>query len=152
MESFMKPTLLIAEDDADLRSVYQKFLSQRGYEVMTASDGLDCLAKLRQVWPAALVLDRDLRWGGSEGVLAWLREEKAATAMPVLLTATAGDPPGAAAVRPPVVTFLPKPFTLTLLLESVRAALGKSGSGDLFRQDHASAQSELFIGRRRNGS
>ena len=71
----MKQALLIADRDAELCDVYRRFLTDRGYEVETSSDGLDCLRKLRQVTPAVLVLDLELLWGGGDGVLAWLREE-----------------------------------------------------------------------------
>ena len=54
----MKPTLLIAQSDAELRDAYRRFLTGRGYDVETAADGLDCLEKLRRVAPAVLVLDR----------------------------------------------------------------------------------------------
>src|SRR5438067_11067086 len=72
---FMKQTLLIADGDAELCDLYEMFLTECGYEVEAASDGLDCLRKLRQVIPAVLVLDLELRWGGGDGVLARLREE-----------------------------------------------------------------------------
>jgi hypothetical protein len=42
----MKPMLLIADGDAELCGAFETFLVERGYEVETASDGLDCLAKL----------------------------------------------------------------------------------------------------------
>jgi DNA-binding response OmpR family regulator len=86
----MKPTLLFAESDAELRDAYRQFLTGRGYDGETAADGLDCLEKLRRVTPAVLVLDRGLRWGGADGVLAWLREQSATSEVSVVLTATAG--------------------------------------------------------------
>ena len=143
----MKPTLLIAEGDAELCDIYRRFLTHRGYDVETASDGLDCLAKLRRVTPAAVVLDHDLRWGGGDGVLAWLREESLTSGVPVVLTAMACCPPEVAEdVKPPVVQFLLKPFALTALLESVRAAVAKEGPREPFNLNHALAGSELFIG------
>jgi DNA-binding response OmpR family regulator len=122
----MKPTLLIADSDPELCKVYQSFFAAHGYEVETASDGLDCVAKLRRATPAALVLDLKLRWGGADGVLAWLREERTASEVAVILTATAsaGLDTGEVVV-PPVIGFLLKPFTLTTLLESVRSAVTK---------------------------
>ncbi len=124
----MKQTLLIADRDAELREAFRRFLTSRGYEVKTSTDGLDCLAKLRQVTPAVLVLDLDLLWGGGQGVLAWLREESATHGIPVILTATAGCPQDFAEfIEPPVVDYLPKPFALTALLESVRFAIAKMG-------------------------
>jgi DNA-binding NtrC family response regulator len=143
----LKPTLLIAESDADLRDVYRKFLGERDYEVETASDGLDCLAKLRQRMPAVLVLDLELPWGGGDGVLAWLREHRVTAGLPVVLTAAAGCSPDATKdIRPPVVEFLPKPFTLTTLLWSVRTAVAKKGREEPFNLNRAAGCSELFIG------
>jgi DNA-binding response OmpR family regulator len=143
----MKPTLLIAESDAELCDVYQRFITERGYEVETASDGLDCLAKLRQATPAAVVLDRELRWGGADGVLAWLREERATSGVAVVLTATAGHPLDVGAViEPPVIDLLLKPFTLTTLLESVRSAVAKGQEAVRKVGQQLPALSELFLG------
>ena len=141
----MKPVLLVADSDAELCEIYQRFLGERGYEVAVASDGLDCLEKLRRVRPAALVLDLGLRWGGGDGVLAWLREEGAGVG--VVLTATGGYHPGLTEdVAPPVVRFLPKPFALSALLETVRAAVASKGLVGPFDRNRPSPRSELCIG------
>jgi DNA-binding response OmpR family regulator len=143
----MKPTLLIAESDAELCDVYQRYLTERGYAVETASDGLACLERLRRGMPAVAVLDVQLRWGGADGVLAWLRAERAESEVPVILTATAGDPRHSApGIEPPVVQLLPKPFALTALLETVQAVMGQRRNGGPFNGGRVSAGSELFIG------
>ncbi len=142
----MKPTLLIAEGDAELRDVYHKFLTGRGYHVETASDGLGCLEKLRRADPAVFILDRDLRWGGSDGVLAWLREGGARRELRVVLTATAEHSASAdGAAEPPVVRYLHKPFALAALLECVRAALGEPGRDEPFDQNRA-ARPDFSVG------
>ncbi len=134
----MKPTLLVADDDVELCADFRRFLGARGYEVETAADGLDCLAKLRQTRPALLVLDLELLWGGGDGVLAWLREEHFLAGLPVILTATTGCISRAAeTLRPPVVKFLPKPFTLSALLETVRAAIAGTTRGEPLYRNHA---------------
>ena len=118
----LKHHLLIANRDAQLCELYQRFLTELGYEVETAADGLECLAKLRQAPPAVLVLDQELLWGGSDGVLAWLHEES--PAIPVLLmAATTARPDRHEFKEPPVVDYLPKPVALTPLLDSVRFAV-----------------------------
>jgi DNA-binding response OmpR family regulator len=138
-------TLLIAQGDAALCDLYRQFLAEHGYAVETSSDGLDCLRKLRQVTPAALVLDLELRWGGGDGILAWLREAIPAHGIPVILTATAGYPHALAGfVEPPVVDYLPEPFALTALLEKVRAAVAGKVSGEPSNR-HRDCP-ELFIG------
>ena len=127
-------------------SVYRRFLTERGYEVETSTDGLDCLAKLRQVTPAVLVLDLELLWGGGDGVLAWLREESPAPRIPVLLTATAADPPDMAEFNePPVVDYLPKPFALAGLLESIRSAVAKKGRREPSNLDRVPGYPGLLV-------
>lgn len=143
----MKPNLLIAEGDAELRDLYQQFFSDRGFEVETASDGLDCLKRLQWAPPAAVVLDLELLWGGGHGVLAWLREEKALSWLPVVLTATADAAREAAgAVVPPVVRVLSKPFALTDLLASVHAALASTWRAERFAAHQPVDDAEYFIG------
>jgi chemosensory pili system protein ChpA (sensor histidine kinase/response regulator) len=143
----MKPALLIVEGDATLCAIYQKYLTDHGYEVETARDGLSCLAKLRQAMPAVLVLDRELHWGGGDGVLAWLREQSLPSEVPVVLTSTGvGSLDGAIDIKPPVVKFLPKPFTLTELLNSVRAAVAKQEDKESFYLAHDVPCSGFFIG------
>jgi DNA-binding NtrC family response regulator len=143
----MKQTLLIADGDAELCDLYQRFLTDRGYEVETSSDGLDCLRMLHQMTPAALVLDRELLWGGGDGVLAWLREESPTHGIPVILTATAGYPQEFTEfIEPPVADYLPKPFALTALLESVRSAVAKKGRSEPSNLHRIPVYSELFIG------
>ena len=142
----MKPTLLIAESDTELRDACRGFLAGRGYDVETAADGLDCLEKLRWLTPAVCVLDRELRWGGADGVLAWLREQRAGCGVSVLLTATACHPLVVAVdIGPPVVQFLPKPFMLTALLESVRLT-ARMGHEEPSTLNRLSASPEYFIG------
>jgi two-component system response regulator MprA len=120
----MNQTLLIADGDAELCDGYRRFFACQGFDLETASDGLDCVEKLRRVTPAVLVLAWELRWGGGDGVLAWLRDEGARSGVAVVLTTTAGCPPLLAAfTEPPVVDHLCKPFELTALLERVRSAV-----------------------------
>jgi CheY-like chemotaxis protein len=121
--------VLIADDDGELSRIYGMLLTERGYDVETATDGLDCIRKLRCRHPAVLVLDLEMRWGGGDGVLAWLREEGLSRSVAVVLTATSGAPEMFAEhLEPPVVQRLWKPFTLTALLESVRTAAPSAAS------------------------
>jgi DNA-binding NtrC family response regulator len=82
----MKSIVLIAEGHQTLRDRLGRLLGEHGYQVFSASDGLDCSQKLRQLKPQAVVLDQDLRWGGSEGVLAIMRDDPVLCRIPVILT------------------------------------------------------------------
>lgn len=52
-------SVIIVEDDGDLRDLLRDLLESEGYVVTTASDGLDALSKLRapQINPRLIVLD-----------------------------------------------------------------------------------------------
>jgi len=143
----MRSILLIAESDLELRDACRRFFAERGYDVETAADGLDCVEKLRRVSPAVLVLDRELRWGGADGVLALLREQGAQCEVSVVLTAPTDDSANVAVdIERPVVRFLPKPFGLTALLESVRGLMVRTGLENPFVWNRGFASPELFIG------
>lgn len=143
----MEQRLLIADRDTELCEVFRRLLTERGYEVETSTDGLDCLAKLRQWTPAVLVLDLELPWAGGDGVLALLRAESPAPRIPVLLTATAAAPAHMAEVNePPVVGYLPKPLALTALLESVRSAVARRGRREASNLNRVPRYSASFFG------
>jgi DNA-binding response OmpR family regulator len=140
----MKPSLLIVDSDAELCHIYWKFLAGRGYDVATASNGPDCIEKLRQARPAVLLLDLELRWGGADGVLACLREEDEMHRVAVVLMGTASLPKDSTAlVEPPVVDYLHKPFTLTALLDRVHSA-ATVGRRDALNR--SCSFSDLFVG------
>ena len=142
----MKHRLLIADHDAGLCELYGKFLAEMGYDVETSTDGLDCLAKLRRATPAVLVLDLDLLWGGGDGVIAWLREKGRAPGIPVLLTASALDQHDMAEIsEPPVVDYLPKPYTLASLLEKIRSAVANKGRRNPSGQNSVTGYPRLLV-------
>jgi CheY-like chemotaxis protein len=123
----MQHRLLIADREAEWRELFERFLADWGYEVETSTDGLDCLAKLRDATPDLLVLDLELPWGGGDGVLAWLREDGSAPKIPVLLIGPDVAPPDLTEFNePPIVGYLPKPVGLTRLLKSVRSTFAST--------------------------
>ena len=51
------PSVLVVDDDENLRIIYKKNLKNRGYEVETASNGVDALNKLKEWKPDIIILD-----------------------------------------------------------------------------------------------
>ncbi len=120
----MRQTLLIVESDDESRGLYRWFLTECGYAVEICDDSMDCVMKLSRIMPAAVVLDLELRQGSADCVLSWLREHGLAREIPVILTASARNPHDVAnMISPPVVSFLPKPFTLAVLMDRIRSAI-----------------------------
>lgn len=122
----MKPTLLVTDCDPLMCDIYQQFLAQFGYAVETASDGLECLRKIDQLRPVVVVLDQALPWGGGDGVLACLREDRVDHGLAVIVTATNPADRTENRLKLPVIHFLPKPFTQMDLLEAICITISKT--------------------------
>src|ERR1044072_1690784 len=52
-----KPSILVADDDIDARTMYGMFLKSRGCEVYPASDGAGAIRQAMAVHPDLIVLD-----------------------------------------------------------------------------------------------
>lgn len=50
-------SILVAEDEENLRYMYDKELSQAGYNVTVASDGKEALSKIKENLPDLVILD-----------------------------------------------------------------------------------------------
>src|SRR3954451_4648134 len=126
--------VLISDPDELLRESYRLFLAREGFEVATATDGLDCITKLRSFAPDVLVLEPAQLWGGGDGVLARMREEADVSPAKVLVLSARLDLDrldGQAA--PGVGAYQAKPVSPDLLAETIRRMLGPTsprGHGD----------------------
>jgi DNA-binding response OmpR family regulator len=56
-ESMKKHTLLVVDDDKDLAQSVNAYLTARGYEVVTATNGTEAIAWLNEHQPDLIVLD-----------------------------------------------------------------------------------------------
>jgi len=120
----MRTGLLIAEADAELRSIYERLSCGLGFPVETAADGLECWTKLRSRPPDALIVDVEIPWGGGEGVLACLRDEAGDQQVPAVFV-TGDDSPEVLSRRfgIPLKRCFQKPFHLGWLVDSACAAI-----------------------------
>ncbi len=119
------PRLLIADADRSLLICYADYLSERGYRVATAADGLECVQRLRELHPDLLVLDPGLPWGGGDGVLAVMQEEPAIEPVPVILVTYGRDPGLLYRLAPyPISDLEFKPLGPRRLAERIAAVLG----------------------------
>ena len=114
--------ILIVSPDEGFVEILQAFLWDHGHEGEIACDGLECITVLREFQPDLLVLYDDLPWGGSEGVLAWLREQPVLSEIPVILVTEPGAREHSnGGVAAPIVSRLQKPFRLNDLLVHINS-------------------------------
>jgi CheY-like chemotaxis protein len=88
------PRAVVAARLATIRERYRQVLSDLDYEVETAVGGVDCMEKLRQARTDILLLDLYIPWGGGDGVLHAMRDDRVLREVPVVLIPVVGYPQG----------------------------------------------------------
>jgi CheY-like chemotaxis protein len=114
-------TVLVVEDDQDLREIISLTLEARGLTVATASDGAAALAWLRAQDPMPCLVLLDLMMPGMNGfeLSATMHADPALTAIPVVVLT--GAPLLAQQRRDELhAEVLPKPIELETLVSTVR--------------------------------
>lgn len=84
-------TLVVADDDDDLRAVFLHALTFAGHQVREARDGESALEAVRAHRPAALLLDLWMPGLTGFDVLDRLRHDPAASRLKVIVVSNLGD-------------------------------------------------------------
>ena len=128
--SSTRDTLLIIEDDPDIRESLTDLLRDAGHTVLTAGDGTEALRMLDAgviPRPCLVLLDWLMRPMSGQQFLEAIRHYPDAADLQVLIVSAATDLHHAASL-PGVVGVLRKPFEIDELLERVGAHCGGRAS------------------------
>jgi CheY-like chemotaxis protein len=119
-------TILVAEDDADLRGVLAAALTRNGHRVIQARDGAEALAAIERDRIDLLVLDLVMPNIDGFGVLARLKELQHGDSIPVIVvTGTDRSTTELQALRLGANVYLSKPVEATVLTEEVTRLLAR---------------------------
>jgi two-component system OmpR family response regulator len=122
----MRPSLLLAEDDAGLRELIARGLREEEFDVEAVGSGFELLRAFDARRPDLLILDVGLPDADGRDVCATLRAR--GETVPVLfLTALDALPERIAGFDAGGDDYVTKPFALGELAERVRALLRRSG-------------------------
>ncbi len=83
-----KETILVVDDEASIRRILETRLSMIGYQVVTASDGLEAIETFRRTSPDLVVLDVMMPKLDGYGVCQELRKE---SDVPIVMLTALGD-------------------------------------------------------------
>jgi CheY-like chemotaxis protein len=113
------PSVLVVDDDADIRETILTVLERHGFPASSAADGAEALQRLRGgESPKLILLDLMMpRMNGEEFRAAQLAEPTLAAIPVVVLSGARGVDELARRIG---VEVLPKPFELSTLLSTVR--------------------------------
>jgi hypothetical protein len=117
-------TVLLAEDEAGIRSLIRKVLLKQGYTVLEAADGNEALRLARERSGTIHLLLSDIVMPGMTGgeLAAQLRRTRPEIKV-LFISGCAGEDLEAFGPLPRGADILQKPFSLASLLEKIRAIL-----------------------------
>ena len=119
-------TVLVVDDDADLRLLLALRLKTAGYATLTAESGAAALALLARETPGLVITD--LQMAGMDGFALFEAIRQSYPGLPVIiLTAHGSIPDAVAATRRGVFGFITKPFEPQQLLQQVAEAFAIGG-------------------------
>lgn len=108
--------ILVVDDDPCIRGLVSEALDWEGYQVVTAANGAEALRLAEAEPPALVLLDMQMPVLDGPGFIRALQAR--GLRPPVLVFTAAGNARGHAGELN-AAGFIPKPFDLTLLLDTV---------------------------------
>ncbi len=131
----MAKKILVVDDKLELRTLLKSYLSQEGFDVVTAGDGREALFIVRQEKPDLILLDLMMpEMGGYDFLRAHQRE---ADTPVIILTAKLEENDKVLGLEIGADDYITKPFSLRELTARVRAVLRRlekqSGDQEIYR-------------------
>jgi len=121
-------TILVVDDEPQIRRVLRATLSTHGYEIAEAKTGEEALEWMRKELPDLVLLDMNMP--GMGGVEACREIRRASDAPIIMLTVRNAERDKVAALDAGADDYVVKPFGIEELLARIRAALRRYAPGD----------------------
>ena len=137
----MKPKILVIDDEEKLLRIINQMLSNAGFEVITATTGLEGIDKLEQYRPDLIILDLVLPDIDGLEVCKITRQSKTTRDIPIImLTARGTLLDRISGLRSGADDYIVKPFNAQELIERVNVILRRSqlkmeGENELISKD-----------------
>ncbi len=117
-------SVLVVDDDPDVREVMSLALESSGYEARVAADGRDALAKLADGRPCVMLVDLMMPVMDGIELVRHLRREASTATIPIVIVSAFERPSGLAGAN----EFLSKPVDLGDLLDVVARFCSTTGA------------------------
>ena len=116
----MPKTILVVDDEPDIRQSVKMILETNGYQVVTAESGDDCLQKLERLKPDLILLDIMMPGMPVSEVITYITDIKIAFMSVVRISDARKQ---GLCEQENIVDFFQKPFNVTELIDRVELLL-----------------------------
>lgn len=123
-------SLLVVDDNQDIRETLADLLTEVGYRVHTAADGQEALERLQETVPDVLLLDLQMPRLEGWDVLRIVSAEPRWSRLPVIVISGVAD--GQQPANPQVCAWLVKPLRLDQLFQALRLILASPAASGQF--------------------
>jgi chemosensory pili system protein ChpA (sensor histidine kinase/response regulator) len=114
------PLIMVVDDSLTVRKITSRILSRAGYQVLTATDGVDALEKMEEFTPDVMILDIEMpRMDGFALVRELRRVPKTGNLPIIMITSRTADKHREYAMQLGVNTYLGKPYQEDELLQNI---------------------------------
>lgn len=123
----MKKKIVLVDDEPDIVKTMEIFLKQEGFNVITATDGITALDKIRKEIPDLIILDIMLPKLDGYKVCRMLKFDEKYNKIPIVIfTARAQEPDQIKAKEVKADAYITKPFQPELLLAKIKELLERT--------------------------
>ncbi len=144
-----KATILVVDDERDLLALISKILVSSGFSILSASNGVDALEKVKEASPDLVLLDYMMPGMNGLDVLKEIKKLRSDTAV-IIITGRGSETTAADSIKMGAVGYIPKPFDRESLLGAVRRALSERKER-LEAEDREIIKISRMVGKQRIG-
>lgn len=114
------PLIMVVDDSLTVRKITSRMLLRAGYQVVTATDGVDALEKLEEFTPRVMLLDIEMPRMDGFALAKQLRRDPRTRDLPIIMiTSRTADKHREYAMQLGVNTYLGKPYQEDDLLQNI---------------------------------
>ena len=115
-----QPLIMVVDDSLTVRKITSRMLLRAGYQVVTATDGVDALEKLEECTPNVMLLDIEMPRMDGFALARQLRRDPRTHDLPIIMiTSRTADKHREYAMQLGVNTYLGKPYQEDDLLQNI---------------------------------
>ena len=116
-------TVLVVDDDSEMRKLLADFLERDGHRVLEAGNGADAVALVESEPIDVVILDKEMPRMGGFDVLSLLQERGGPPVSVIFVTAFGGPQVADEALRRGALHYVEKPFRVASIVDTVQIVL-----------------------------